>query len=90
MSSSSTWPIDRILSRTTTPEHSGPGSNANEGVHWIPQTSSHTEASQSDCLVSYPRNSWGGFEPSVEMQLVYCMTQVNRAIVSQAYSWKYF
>ena len=35
---SSIWPIDRTLSDTTTPGHSGPGSNSNEVVLRIPQS----------------------------------------------------
>ena len=34
------------------------GGNGNEGVHHITQ-SSRVEASQSDCLVSYPEQSLG-------------------------------
>ena len=43
--------IDRTLS--------GPGSDGNEGVLCIPQSSSITGASLSDCLVSYPGHSLG-------------------------------
>ena len=32
MSSSSIWPIDRILSSATTPGQGGPGSNGHEGA----------------------------------------------------------
>ena len=46
------WPIDRILSGATTPGQSGPGSNDNERVLHIHQSSSITEASLSDRLVS--------------------------------------
>ena len=42
---------------------SGPGSNGNEGVLHIPQSSSTTEASPSDCLVSYPGHLLGGVLP---------------------------
>ena len=38
---------------------SGPGSNANEGVFLIPQSSCIIEASPSDCLVSYLRHLRG-------------------------------
>ena len=55
----SIWPIDRTLSGATTPGHSGPGSDGNEGVLCIPQSSSITETSLSDCLVSYPGHSLG-------------------------------
>ena len=38
---------------------SGPGSNGNEGVLRIPQSSSTAGTSPSDCLVSYPGHSLG-------------------------------
>ena len=41
------WRIDRTLSGITTPGKSGPGSDGNEGVLHVPQTSSITEASPS-------------------------------------------
>ena len=59
------------LSGATTPGQSGPGSNGNKGVLHIPQSSSSTGASPSDCLVSYPGHSLGESYPSVEMQSVY-------------------
>ena len=37
---SSIWPIDKTLSGATTPGQSRPGSDGNEGVLWIPQSSS--------------------------------------------------
>ena len=39
---------------------SGPGSNGNEGVLRIPQSSSTAGISPSDCSVSYPGHSLGG------------------------------
>ena len=57
---SSIWPIDRILSGATTPGQSGPGSDCNEGVLHIPQSSSITGTSPSDCLVSYPEHLLSG------------------------------
>ena len=39
---SSIWTIDRTLSGATTPGQSGPGSDGNEGVLHIPQSSSIT------------------------------------------------
>ena len=42
-----------ILSGTTTPRQSGSGSDGKEKVLHIPQSSSITGASPSDCLVSY-------------------------------------
>ena len=56
---SSIWPIDRTLSGATTPGESGPGSGGSEEVSSIPQSSSITRTSPSDCLVSYP-GEWGG------------------------------
>ena len=41
-----------ILSGATTLDQSGLGSDGNEGVFHIPQSSSITEALPSDCLVS--------------------------------------
>ena len=65
MSNNSIWPIDTILSGATTPSQSGPGSNGNEGVVHIPQSSSIPGASSSDCLMSYPGHlvEGGGFTP---------------------------
>ena len=54
MSNSFILPIDRTLSGTTTLGQSVPGSNSNEGVLHIPQSSSITEASSSDCIMLYP------------------------------------
>ena len=51
--------MDRALSGATTLGHSGPGSDDNEGVLHIPQSSSITGTSPSDCLVSYPGHSSG-------------------------------
>ena len=60
MSNTSIWPIDKTLSGATTLAQSGPRSMSNEGVLHIPQTSSITGDSPSDCLVSYPGHSLGG------------------------------
>ena len=59
MSNLSIWPIDRTLSGIISPGQSGPGSNGNEGVLDIIQ-SSRAGASPSDCLGSYPGRSWMG------------------------------
>ena len=50
---------------------SGPGSDGNEGVLRIPQSSSITGTSPSDCLVSYLGQSFRGSCPSAEKQSVY-------------------
>ena len=60
MSNSSIWPIDRTLSDATTLSQSRSGSDGNEGVLCIPQSSSITRASPSDCLLSYPGYSLEG------------------------------
>ena len=44
--------MDRALSGATTPGQSRPGSDGNEGVLRIPQSSSIAGTSPSDCLVS--------------------------------------
>ena len=55
------WPFARILTVTNTPGKSGPGSDGNERVLNIPQSSSITGTSWSDCLVSYTGHllMWG-------------------------------
>ena len=60
MQFSSIQPIDRALSGTTIPGQSGPGSNGNEEVLHIPQSSSITGTSPLDCSVSYLGHSLGG------------------------------
>ena len=55
---SSIWSIDKTLSGATTPDHSGPASNGNEGVLRIPQNPSITGTSLSDFLVSYSGHCW--------------------------------
>ena len=62
----------RPHSGATTLSLSGPGSDGNEGVFSIPQSSNITGASLSDCLMWYPGHSVGNeFYSSAEMQLVY-------------------
>ena len=58
---SSIKPIDRTLSGTTTPGQSG--SDSNNGVLRIPQSSGFTGTSPSDYLLSYPGHSLGGSYP---------------------------
>ena len=53
------------------PGQSGPGSDGNEGVLRIPQSSSTAGTSPSDCLVSYPGHFLVGSYPSAEVQSVY-------------------
>ena len=63
MQVSSSSPIDRALSGATTPGQSAPGSDGNEWMLHIPQSSTITGTSPSDCLVSYPGHSGGGLTP---------------------------
>ena len=82
MQFSSIWPIDRTLSGATTPRQGGPESDGNEEVLRISKSSSITEASPSDCLVSYPGHLLAGVEdlaPSAEKQLVYSTAPANWA-----------
>ena len=50
---SSIWPIDRTISGATTPGQCAPGSDGNKDILRLPQNSSITGASLSDCLMSY-------------------------------------
>ena len=64
MPTSSILPLDRTLSGAITLGQSGPGSNGNEVVLGIPQSSSIMRASPSDCLVLYlGRLLEGGLTP---------------------------
>ena len=49
----------------------------NEGVLSIPQSSSITAASPSDCLISYLGHLFGKSYPTAEMQLVYSTVPVD-------------
>ena len=57
MSNSSIGPIDRGKSSASTPGQSGPGSNSNEVVLHISQ-SSRARTLPSDCLMSYPGHTF--------------------------------
>ena len=89
MQFSSIWCIDRTLSGATTLCQSGPGSDGNEEVLCIPQSSSITEASPSDWWVSYPRHSMGESDPSAKMQSAFCipswLDQVRGSYLFQGY-----
>ena len=63
--------MHKTLSGASTSVQSGPGSDGNDVVLRITQSSSITEASLSDCLMSYPRHSFRELYPSLEMQSVY-------------------
>ena len=68
---SSIWPTYTTLSSATSLGQSEPVSDDNKGVLHIPQSSSITEASPSDCLVSYPEHWLRESYPSAEMESVY-------------------
>ena len=51
-------PLTGSLSGANAPGQSGPGSDGNEGVLFIPQSSSNTGNSPSHCLVSYQDTHW--------------------------------
>ena len=55
MLNSSIQPLDRTVSGAITPDQSVPGSDGNEEVLCIPQSSRITGTSPSDCLMSYIR-----------------------------------
>ena len=63
--------IDRALSVATTPGQRGPGSNGNEGMLQILQTSSITGTFSSYCLVSSQDTRWWGSYSSAEVQSVH-------------------
>ena len=78
----SIWPIDKTLSGATTSGQSRLGSNGNEGVLYIPQSSSITGTSLSNCLVSYLGHSLGESYSSVEKQLMYSTAPVDWEIIT--------
>ena len=59
------------LSCVTPSSPGGPGNNGNGGVFHISQSSSITETSTSNFLMSYLVHSLRKSHPSAEMQLVY-------------------
>ena len=67
------------LSGATTPDQSGPGRDGNEGVLHIPQSSSITITSPSDCLLSYAGHSLDVVYSSAEMQSVYSTASADWA-----------
>ena len=80
MSNYSVWPIDKTQSGATTLRQSRPGSDGNGGVLRIPQSSSITAASLSDCLITYIDTRWRVFfYSSAEMQSVYFIATADWA-----------
>ena len=76
---SSIWPIGWTLSGATTEGQSGPGSNGNEEVLHIPQSSSISGTSPSNYLVSYLGHSLGESYLSAKIQSVYSPAPADRA-----------
>ena len=75
---SSIWPIDRTFLSATTPGQSEPESNGNEGVLFIPQSSSITGTSPSDCYIQ--DTHWREWSyPSAEKQTMYSTPIVDWA-----------
>ena len=82
----SIWPINRTLLDVTTQGQNGPGSDVNEGVFHIPQSSSITGALLSDCLMSYPGHLLGESHLSAEIHLVYSIALADRAVCHIKYN----
>ena len=74
------WPTDRTVSDATTRSQSGSRNDDNEEVLRIPQSSSITVTSRSDCFVLYLGYSLVGSYPSAEMQSVYSTAPADWAI----------
>ena len=85
VSNSSIWSIDRTLSSATTQDQREPGSDDNEKVLYISQSTRITGASLSDCLVSYPEYSLEESYPFAKIQSVYSTAPANWDCVSIIY-----
>ena len=77
----------KTLSGATTLGQSGSGTNDNEGVVCIPQSSGIIETTPSDCLVSYLGHSLGRSYPSAVKQSVYSTAQTTRQAYDQEKSY---
>ena len=77
------WPIDRTLSGATSPGQSGYGSDSNERLLSIFQSSCINGASPSDCLVSYPGFSLECSYPSAKnpVGVFYSSSQLGHRIL---------
>ena len=87
MPNSSIWPIDKTLSDATTPGLGRPGSDGKESVLRIPQSSSITWASPSDCLMSFPEHSLDESYPSADALLVYSTTPADSAYLRKCHNF---
>ena len=79
--------MDRTLPGAATTGKKGPGGDGHEDVHRIPQILIITEASSSDCLVSYTGLSLGESYPSAQMQSVYSAAPIDWAKNLLEYTW---
>ena len=70
-----------MLSGATIPGQSGPGSDGNEGILCIPESSSITRISPSGCLVPYSGLLLEGSNPFAEEQSIYSAGPANWAIL---------
>ena len=86
---SSIWPTDRTLSSATTPGQSWPGSDGSEVVLLIPQSSTITGTSPSDCSVSFPGYSLVGVLPLCRdaVDIFYSSAASRLGKHSVVYSW---
>ena len=66
------WPIDGTLTSSTTSDMSEPGSNVNEGIFFIPQST------LPDDLVSHSSHSWGRSYLSAVVMSVHSTTSADR------------
>ena len=80
MSNGSILPIDRILSGATTPGQRWPGSDGNEEVLHIPQSSSITRASPLDFLCHIQDTRWrvGSYLSAVMRSTFYSPSRLKR------------
>ena len=69
MTNSLLFPMDRTSSGATTPNQNRFGSDDNKDLLSIPQ-SFKTKVSSSDCLISYPGNSFYAFTPLHRCSLI--------------------
>ena len=75
--------LDKTLSRATPPDQSEPGSDRNDRTLRIPQSSSVTRTTPSDCLVSYLGHSFRESYSSARKQLVFSTALADWAILQQ-------
>ena len=80
---SSIWPIDRTLLGTTTPGQNWHGGDGNEVMLHIPQSSSTTGTSPSDCLVSYLGHSLGVVLPLYRGSVDWAICMIDKSLLKR-------